>query len=234
MALAAACPTAMPCILKALSAIAPSDASCCVASVRQESRTTRERRSFGCGRDEVREHVVRRRCDGGVDRRLRTRTLLEQILAMLLRPDRVDRVVDGALHHAHVDLECGRRTAVRPRERDERGRRDLVPVSHLTGVGSRRWCGRDADGAERAQERTDCHRDERDGSSTRHRSPPRGPRLGGSRHGVLLRSPERWRDRRDSVPTHMASETNQNASNLRVTPVAHAGTGILCRSGRRV
>ena len=54
---------------------------------------------------------------------------------MLLRADRVDCVVHGALDHAHVDLECGRRTPVRPWERDERVRRDLVPVSHLTGVG---------------------------------------------------------------------------------------------------
>ena len=64
---------------------------------------------------------------------------------MLLRPDRVDRVVHGALHHAHVDRERRWGAAVRPRNRAERRRRDLVPVSHLAGVGPRRWCGRCAD-----------------------------------------------------------------------------------------
>ena len=125
----------MPCLLKALSSIAPSDAAYAVDERAQESRATGERRSLGCGRDELGEHVVRRRCDGSVDRRLRAGAPLEQIRPMLLRPDRVDRVVHGALHHAHVDLERGWRTAVRRRERAERARRDLVPVGHLTGVG---------------------------------------------------------------------------------------------------
>src|SRR4030095_7045186 len=73
---------------------------------------------------------------------------------MLLRPNRIDRVVHGALHHAHVYLECRRGTAVRQRNRDERRRRDLVPVSHLTCVGSRGWwCGRCVEDVKRRDKR---------------------------------------------------------------------------------
>src|SRR5688572_9185001 len=95
---------------------------------------------------------------------------LEQIWPMLLWPDCVDRVVHGALHHTHVDLECRRRTAVRPRNRGERRRRYLVPVSHLTGVCSRRWRGRCAEDPNGPQKRT-YSRYEPDGSSTWHLSP---------------------------------------------------------------
>ena len=170
MALAAACPIAMPCLLREPSWIAPSDAAYSEESVARSPARPGNGAFVRCARDEFREHVVGRRCDGRVDRGLRARTLLEQIWLMVLPADRVDRVVDGALHHAHVDLECRWRTPVRPRERDERRRRDLVPVSHLTGVGSRGRCGRDAEHAEPAQERDDCDRDERDGSSARQSS----------------------------------------------------------------
>ena len=86
MALAAACPIGMPCLLKALLPIAASDAAYCVARAAQESRATGERRSFGCGRDEVGQDVVRSRCDGSVDRRLRSRTPLEQYTRCFFGP----------------------------------------------------------------------------------------------------------------------------------------------------
>ena len=53
---------------------------------------------------------------------------------LMPRLDRVDRVVDGALDHPHVDLEGRRCSARRPRERDERARRDPVPVRDLVGL----------------------------------------------------------------------------------------------------
>ena len=116
MALAAACPIAMPWRLNALLPIAPSDAARSVESaLRSPARPGNGARS-GAPRDECGKDVVRRRCDGRVDRRLRARTRLEEIRLMLLRPDRVDGVVDGALHDAQVDLERRRRAAVRRRE----------------------------------------------------------------------------------------------------------------------
>ena len=132
----------------------------------QQSRATGERHPLRCRGDQLGDHVVGSRCDRGVDRRLRAGALIEQIGAVLLRPDRVDRVVHRSLHHAHVDRERRWGAAVRPRQRAERTRRELVPVRHLAGVGPRRWCGRCAGHAERAQQRTDCHRDDRERSTT--------------------------------------------------------------------
>ena len=171
IAVAAAWPIAMPLFLEAPPSIASSEAAYSEASVARRAPPTRERSPVGCRRDELREHVVRRRCDGSVDRGGRTGTLLEQVRLEFLLADRVDRVVHGALHHAHVDLEGRRRPAVRPRNGNERRRRDLVPVSDLTGVGSGRWRGRYTDADERGQERSDRHRDEHDGSSAGHRRP---------------------------------------------------------------
>src|SRR5207248_1918128 len=65
----------------------------------------------------------------------RTGAPVEKIRAMLLRPDRVDRVVHGSLHHAHIDRERRWGAAVRSGYPCERRRRDLVPVSHLAGIG---------------------------------------------------------------------------------------------------
>ena len=132
----------------------------------QECRATGEGRPLRCRRDQLREHVVGSRRDRSVDRRPRTGASVEHIWTMLLRPDGVDRVVDRPLHHAHVDRECRWSAAVRPRKRAERRRRDLVPVGHLAGVGPRGCCGRSAGHAERTQERTDAHRDDRDRSAT--------------------------------------------------------------------
>src|SRR5947207_15579660 len=50
------------------------------------------------------------------------------------RLDRVDRIVDGALRHPHVDLEGSWCAARRSRERDEGVRRDLVPVRNLVSL----------------------------------------------------------------------------------------------------
>ena len=50
---------------------------------------------------------------------------------MVLRLDRIDRVVDGALGHPHVDLQGRRCSSRRARERDERVHRDPVPVRYF-------------------------------------------------------------------------------------------------------
>src|SRR5512132_2766736 len=142
MASAAACPTAMPCFLKESSVIASSDAACSKASVvRRPARPVNGALSGAVETSSESTSYAAVATAASIDAFAPVR-LFQQIWSMLFRPDRVDGVVYGALHHAHVDLECRWRTAVRPWERGERRRRDLVPVRHLTGVGPRWWCGR--------------------------------------------------------------------------------------------
>ena len=50
---------------------------------------------------------------------------------MMLRLGRIERVVYGALHHPHVDLERRRCSACRSGEHDERAHRDPVPLRDL-------------------------------------------------------------------------------------------------------
>ena len=214
----------MPCVLKAPLAIASSDVSRSVASVARSPARPGNGTIAG---------VVETRSESTSYAAVATAASTDAFAptrfssrygSMLLRADRVDGVVHGALDHAHVDLECRRRTPVRPRERDERVRRDLVPVIHLTGVGPRWWCGRDAEDAEPGQQRTDCHRDERDGSSTQHRFPPHGPclvarcRRSVSGWVASWRPPPLprtvWRDRRGSGPYLNGVRTDPNGSHF--------------------
>ncbi len=72
---------------------------------------------------------------------------------MMLRCDRIDRVVDGALRHPQVDLESGRCSARRTRNLNERVHRDQVPPGH--GIVGGLSMGRSGETAE--------HKDKGDG-----------------------------------------------------------------------
>ena len=112
-------------------------------------RPGRERRPLRCSRDQLREHVVRRRRDRGVDRRPRTGAPLSRygrcclgpiaLTASYTAPCTMPMLIGTPVGH--------RRSAPETRQRR---RRDLVPVRHLTGVGPYRRCGRCAEHAEHA------------------------------------------------------------------------------------
>ena len=152
IASAAAFPAAIPRDLRRVSGIAASDVAYSVASDCQQARPVRERDarqapSRRCWRGRGTPRSRQRR----PSRPSRWNRRLEEIRPMP-RLDRVDGVVDGALGHRHVDLECRRCSARRPRERDERVRRDPVPVRDLVGLRYRRRGERDRG------ERSDCRR----------------------------------------------------------------------------
>src|SRR5213079_1754191 len=77
--------------------------------------------------------AIRRGRGSGFLRRTGIEARLEEI-RLIRPPDRIDRVVNGALRHSHVDLEGIWRAARRWRERREGIRRDLVPVRDLVGL----------------------------------------------------------------------------------------------------
>ena len=148
---------------------------------------------------------------------------------MLLWSDCVDRVVYGALHHAHVDLECRWGTAVRPRNSDERRRRDLVPASHLTGVGSR---GGTADALKTPSVPTSAPTATGMNATDRLRDIVLllvVPAWVGRVMASSSTPSSAWRDRRDSVPTHMASETNQSGQSSRHASVSVRRAGHVHR-----
>ena len=86
---------------------------------------------------------------------------------MMVRGDRIDRVVDGALRHPQVDLEGGRCSARRTGHLYERGGRDPAPVRNLVDR-RRRGRGR-CDDHRKPGECEDRH--QRNESSTRHGPP---------------------------------------------------------------
>ena len=88
--------------------------------------------------DDVREDVVRRGRDGGVLRGRRGEAPLQEIWPIVLRLDGVDRVVDGALHHPHVDLGRRRCSTRRPGHTDERFTAITFQSSHGVGACLRR------------------------------------------------------------------------------------------------
>ena len=106
IASAAAFPASMPCALNGPSGIAAERARTACSEVLQQppgpGRDASRARSTRCSR--ARGSRGRRRRPPS---RPRAETPRQQIRPVMLRPDRVDRVVDGALDHRHVDL--GRR-----------------------------------------------------------------------------------------------------------------------------
>ena len=130
-----------------------------------------ERDALGNGLDDVLQNQVRGCRDGRFIGCSVAEPSLQKVRPVVLRRDRVDRVVHGPLDHSHVDLSGRRCSACRPGKRGERADRNEVPLGHCGCVCRSGWCGRCADAAERPHERTDGHRDEQDGSSACHISP---------------------------------------------------------------
>ena len=108
-----------PAVLNGPSGIAPSEAAYVEWRACSESRLSGPGMGLsGHGRDDVvrarrRPRLRQRR----PSRRFAPEAPLEQVRPVLLRLDRVDRVVHGALHHAHVDPKGRWGTAVRSRNR---------------------------------------------------------------------------------------------------------------------
>ena len=156
--------------------------------VRTATRATRAgppcwgMRCSGDGLDDVLQNQVRGRRDGRFIGRCVAEPSVQKVRPVMLRRDRVDRVVDGPLNHPHVDLRCrwcSARRAWKPRPRNagDRADRNEVPLRHCSGVCIGGWCSRCADDAERPYEPTHCHRDEPDESSTYHVAPSPLPAL---------------------------------------------------------
>ena len=140
---------------------------------------------------------------------------------MLLGPDRIDRVVHGALGHAHVDLERGWRTAVRSRNGGERRRRNLVPVGEFTGIRLNGRCCGCAGSTERGRcDERYGHQD--DGSTTGHGVPLV------SRSEARPRVPPYCPTKQRTCPYHRTGDKSTEFS------IGHAEEGGRGRSGGRL
>ena len=106
---------------------------------REQGRPVGERDGLRDGLDDVLQNQVRGRCDGRFIGRLVSEPSVQKVRPVMLRRDRVDRVIDSPLNHPHVDLRCrwcSARCAWKPRPGNagDRADRNEVPLSHCSGV----------------------------------------------------------------------------------------------------